>query len=64
MVNLEGFGRKKSWPNLRQSRRSTGGTEKKHEILSRGRRSQGGVLKPGPPEYETGVLALDHDVRF
>jgi hypothetical protein len=58
MLNLKGFGRKRSWPNLKiLSRHSPGGSEKAHEktpMRISGRRGQD--LNPGPPEYEERVL--------
>jgi hypothetical protein len=57
MMNLKGFGRKPSWPNLRyypgirvvRLRKTT-------KPMSQGSRSPGRDLNPGPPEYEAVVL--------
>jgi hypothetical protein len=54
---MKGFGRKRSWPNFKVlPRKSSGGTKEKQETLSQDSRSPGRDLKPGPPEYEAGVL--------
>jgi hypothetical protein len=57
LINWKGFGRKRSWPNLKiLSRNLTGGTEENDENpqdiwrLDR-------ELNPGCPEYGAGVLA-------
>jgi len=41
-----------------------GGTEENHKNLSEDSRSPGRDLNSGPPEYETRVSTLWHDVRF
>jgi hypothetical protein len=65
MMNWKGFGSNRSCPNFKVLfRHSPGATEVKHEkcqIRLAGRR--GREWNPGPPEYEAGVLTLDHDVR-
>jgi hypothetical protein len=57
MKNLKGFGRKRSWPNLKLlSQTLPGGTEENHENLSQDCWPPCRDLNPGPPEYEVGVL--------
>jgi len=56
-MNCKGFGKKRSLANLRYySGICRGGTEESHEKLSQDSQSPGGGLKPGPVEYEAGVL--------
>jgi hypothetical protein len=45
------------------SRLSAGGTEENHKNLNQDSRLRGRKSNPRPPEYEVGVLTLDHDVR-
>jgi hypothetical protein len=65
MMNWKEFGRNRSWPNFKVLfRHSPGETDVKHEksqINIAGRR--GREWNPGLPEYEVGVLTLDHDVQ-
>jgi hypothetical protein len=57
MVNWKGFGRNRSWPNVKvASQHSIGGTEENHDNVSQDSLSLGRNLNPRPPEYEAGVL--------
>jgi hypothetical protein len=63
MINWKWFGRKRSWPDFKLLPRNLhGGTDENHED-SHHSRSPGLVLKPGPSEYEAGVLTTLYDVR-
>jgi hypothetical protein len=51
------YGRKRSWPNLRfYPRICLEGLRKATKNLSQDNWSPGEDLKPGPPEYEAGML--------
>jgi hypothetical protein len=58
-MNLNGFGRKRPWPNFKVlTRHSSGGTEEIHDNLCQDSRFPCLNLYPGPPEYEAGVLTI------
>jgi hypothetical protein len=47
-INCKGFGRKRSWPNIKViPRHSPGGTEGNHENLNQDSRSPGPRIEPG-----------------
>jgi hypothetical protein len=54
-MNWKGYGRKWSWPNLRQYPSICLETQKKHEKF-RSNPSLGQDLNMGPPKYEEQVL--------
>jgi hypothetical protein len=55
-MNGKTVGRKRPWSNFKVlAQHFPGGTEENHEHRQYSR-SLGGDLKPGPPEYEAGVL--------
>jgi hypothetical protein len=63
MINWKGCERKRSWPNLRHCPGiCLDGLRKTTKNLGQDSRSPGPDLNLGPPEYEAGVLTLDHDV--
>jgi hypothetical protein len=56
-MNLKGFGRKWSWPNLRYYPDIyLEGFRKTMENLSQDSQFSGQDLNPGPPQYEVGML--------
>jgi hypothetical protein len=64
-MNLEGYGMKQSWPNLRYYPGfCLEGLRKIRKTLSgEDSRSSGRYLNPGPPEFEAGVITTGRDVR-
>jgi hypothetical protein len=60
-MNWKGSGGKGSSPN---STKLPGGTEENHENLGQNSLSPNLDLNLGPPEYDAGVLALNHNVRY
>jgi hypothetical protein len=64
-MNRKGCGTKQSWPNLRYYPGiCLEGLRKTTKNLTQDNRSPGRDLNPGPPEYEAGVLPLNHEVRY
>jgi hypothetical protein len=56
-MNEKGFCRKQSRPDFKVlSLHLLGGTEETHENLNQNSRSPVRELKPGPPDYEAGML--------
>jgi hypothetical protein len=59
MMYWKGIGRKRRWPNFKVlSRQSPGQTEENHGKLNQDSRSPGRKSKPGPHEYEVGLLTI------
>jgi hypothetical protein len=57
MMILKGYGRKHSWLNFMVLfQHSPGGLRKTTNTLNQDSQSLGRNLKPGPSEYEAGVL--------
>jgi hypothetical protein len=56
-MNSKGYGKKRSWPNLRYCPGiCLDGLRKTTKKLSQDSKSVGRDLNPGPPDYKTGVL--------
>jgi hypothetical protein len=56
-MNLKGCVSKRMWSNFNVlSRTVVGETEENHDIISQDIRCSGRDMKPGPPEYEAGML--------